>query len=404
MKKGKLNLPEESLPYLKQLSEMPSEKALKILQDAVENPTIKTTENENGTSLTSLSPRVKTLEQLLEVAKVDKEKYAVKKFKVKKWEVGLNLDGVAAVEELYAVSADLAPNTEYAEFQRIQDDLLEDLRNHKPLKINKRSVNATKGSYMLEVNIFDLHFGKLCWNGETGEDYDTKIAAERFHNAIDDLVAKAQFHNVEKIVFPVGNDFFNSDSLNNTTTAGTPQDEDLRWQKTFTNGRRLIVDGIEKLLQVAPVDVVIVQGNHDFQRSFYLGDSLTAWFRNVPEVNIDNSASPRKYVRYGSNLIGLTHGNNEKVAELPILMASEQKGLWADTKFHEWHLGHFHHKKQMKWKTIDEQKGCVIRFMRSLSGTDAWHNLKGYVQNVQSAESFLWHKDNGLVAHNFYNL
>ena len=68
---------------------------------------------------------------------------------------------------------------------------------------------------MLEVNIFDLHFGKLCWNGETGEDYDTKIASKRFHNAIDDIVGKAIFHDVDKIVFPVGNDFFNSDNLRN---------------------------------------------------------------------------------------------------------------------------------------------------------------------------------------------
>ena len=95
----KINLPEESKPYLEILSEMPKEQAMQVLKDAIENPTIKTTKNQNGTSLTSLSPRVKTLDQLLKVAKVDKNKYSVKKFKVKKWEVGLNLDGVAAVEE-----------------------------------------------------------------------------------------------------------------------------------------------------------------------------------------------------------------------------------------------------------------------------------------------------------------
>jgi hypothetical protein len=78
--------------------------------------------------------------------------------------------------------------------------------------------------------------------------------------------------------------------------------------------------------------------------------------------------------------------------------------LWSQTKFHEWHLGHYHHKKQIKFQSVDEQKGCVIRFMRSLSGTDAWHNLKGYVQNVQSAEAFIWHKTDGLVAHQFFNL
>ena len=272
----KINLPEESKPYLEILSEMPKEQAMQVLKDAIENPTIKTTKNQNGTSLTSLSPRVKTLDQLLKVAKVDKNKYSVKKFKVKKWEVGLNLDGVAAVEELYAVSADLSPNADYLEFQRIEEDLLKDFQSYKPIPYKPNAKKKSKSGYMLEVNIFDLHFGKLCWNGETGEDYDTKIASKRFHNAIDDIVGKAVFHDVDKIVFPVGNDFFNSDNLRNTTTNLTPQDEDLRWQKTYTNGRKLIVEGIDKLRTIAPVDVVIVQGNHDFQRSFYLGDSLTA--------------------------------------------------------------------------------------------------------------------------------
>ena len=389
-------------PYIEQLRRLPKSQQLHLLKVMLTSDKIETSENKKHLNITSKSSsRIKTLQQLLEVAEVNHELFHVHKYDINKWEVSAQIDGRMVTEELFQVKASLVRNKDLQTRKRIIDDLHQDFINHTPKAIKRTS---SGGDYMLEVNIFDLHFGKLCWNGETGEDYDTKIASKRFHQAIDDLITKSQHYKLKKIFFPIGNDFFNSDNHRNTTTNLTPQDEDLRWMKTFRNGRKLMVEGIEKLMQVADVEVVIVQGNHDFERSYYLGDSLEAWFRNNKNVTINNEATPRKYVKFGLNLIGLTHGNNEKTSDLPLLMASEKKDLWSDTKFHEWHLGHLHHKKQFQFQSVAEQKGCTIRFMRSLSGTDAWHNLKGYVQNIQSAESFIWHKTEGLVCHQFFNL
>ncbi len=389
-------------PYIKEFRRLSEDEQLHLMKLMLQSDKIETSQDKKNLNVTSKSSaRIKTLEQLLDVAKVDLTKFFVEKYNINKWEVSAQIDGRMVTEELFQVKVQLLRNKSIEKRKRIIDELHQDFVNHSPKAIKRTHKD---GSHLLEVNIFDLHFGKLCWNGETGEDYDTKIASERFHLAIDDLIHKSKPFSIDKILFPVGNDFFNSDRKENTTSNNTPQDEDLRWMKTFRNGRRLIVEGIEKLMQVADVEVVVVQGNHDFERSYYLGDSLQAWFRNNKNVTINNDATPRKYFKYGQNLIGLTHGNNEKIADLPLLMASEKKELWSDTKFHEWHIGHFHHKKQIKFQTIDEQKGCVIRFMRSLSGTDAWHNLKGYVQNVQSAESFIWHKSEGMVCHQFFNL
>jgi len=389
-------------PYIEQLRRLPKSQQLHLLKVMLTSDKIETSENKKHLNITSKSSsRIKTLQQLLEVAEVNHELFHVHKYDINKWEVSAQIDGRMVTEELFQVKASLVRNKDLQTRKRIIDDLHQDFINHTPKAIKRTS---SGGDYMLEVNIFDLHFGKLCWNGETGEDYDTKIASKRFHQAIDDLITKSQHYKLKKILFPIGNDFFNSDNHRNTTTNLTPQDEDLRWMKTFRNGRKLMVEGIEKLMQVADVEVVIVQGNHDFERSYYLGDSLEAWFRNNKNVTINNEATPRKYVKFGLNLIGLTHGNNEKTSDLPLLMASEKKDLWSDTKFHEWHLGHLHHKKQFQFQSVAEQKGCTIRFMRSLSGTDAWHNLKGYVQNIQSAESFIWHKTEGLVCHQFFNL
>jgi len=75
-------------------------------------------------------------------------------------------------------------------------------------------------------------------------------------------------------------------------------------------------------------------------------------------------------------------------------MPIEEPTLWAQSKFREWHIGHLHHQKEI----AAEENGVVVRTLRSLSPTDAWHYEKGLVAAVQSAEAFLWHKERGLLA------
>ena len=222
--------------------------------------------------------------------------------------------------------------------------------------------------------------------------------------ALNILVNRSSSFDFEKILFPIGNDFFNSDSLKNETTRGTPMDEHLLWQETIKKGRQLIQIGIEYLTRFAPVHIIVVPGNHDWQRMFMLGEMIEGWFHNNENVTIDNGFKPRKYYKYGKCLIGFTHGNNEKVADLPLIMAQEQSMNWQTTKYREFHIGHLHHKREIKYKSTQEYKGIVIRYLRSLGGEDTWHNIKGYVGAIQTAESFVWSKDEGLIANFSYNL
>jgi hypothetical protein len=266
---------------------------------------------------------------------------------------------------------------------------------------------------LFEITCFDLHMGKLAWGGETGENYDTKIARQRFLDTVETLIHRASSFEYSRILFPVGSDFFNSDTIYNTTTKGTPQDEDLRWQKTFNVGVRLLVDAISLLKQAGvPVDVVVIPGNHDFERSFYMGAYLEAWYNNDPIVNINNGASPRKYYRFGKVLLGLTHGSEEKEASLPLLMATdiESKPYWTDTTYHEWHVGHIHRKRDIKYTVLDKSRvtnedlGVTVRYLSSLTGTEEWHHKKGFVGAIKAGEAFIWNDENGLLAHLNANL
>lgn len=180
------------------------------------------------------------------------------------------------------------------------------------------------------------------------------------------------------------------------TTGGTMQQEDTRWQKTFRLGREICVWMIETCSQIAPVDVLIIPGNHDESRSFYLGDALYCWFRNNPNVRIDNSADKQKYYEFGKVMLGFAHGYDEDLKKLPFLMAVDQPEMWARTQYREWHTGDKHHKKDLLPKA-DESTGMVIRIMRSLAALDAWTFNKGY-RSLRASEAFVWDPKCGLVA------
>jgi hypothetical protein len=334
----------------------------------------------------------------------------VAEYRVNKWDTTSWSDGFARTIQNFQVKARLIRNVAVAREKTVGEIFRDMVRTYKAPILNTQPLlpGLNKENNLFEVSIFDLHIGKLAWMGETGENYDTKIASYRFMKTIETLIQRASGFQYSRILFPVGNDFFNSDTIFNTTTKGTPQDEDLRWQKTFQVGVKLLVDAINMLKQTGViVDVMVIPGNHDFERSYYMGAYLEAWFNEDEQVNINNGASPRKYYKFGKVLLGLTHGGEEKESSLPLLMATdiESKPMWSETLFHEFHLGHVHRKKNInymvldKTRTVSEDLGVTIRYLSSLTGTEEWHHKKGFVGAIKAGEGFIWNDENGLVAH-----
>lgn len=363
-----------------------------------------------GDEATLTSPkldRIITLEQLLEAANIDTDVWEVERFTVNKWEVagipkvtGSTKEGWERsssnfmVQDLWQVKASLKRKVDEINLKKVKEELIDDMKNYifpvKSFHSNKEGLET-----MAQINIFDAHIDKLAWWEETGENYDTKIAIERFNACVDDLLSKSEMFNPEFILLPVGQDFFNTNNDDNTTKKGTRQDVDARDKKSFRKGVALLRNTIDKLSIVAPVKVVVVRGNHDEDKSWYLGEVLNAIYEDNENVEIDNGAKNRKYVHYHNCLIGLTHGDKEKAANLPGIMAQEVPHLWGQTKYREFHMGHFHHEK------VKEMIGCTLRWMRSISGTDVWHSDAGYVGSIKSAECFIWHRHDGLIG-NFY--
>jgi DNA repair exonuclease SbcCD nuclease subunit len=182
------------------------------------------------------------------------------------------------------------------------------------------------------------------------------------------------------------------------TFAGTQLDTDSRYFKAFATGRKIICQAIDRLRELAPVHVVTVQGNHDTMSAWHLGDSLECYFRNTPDVLVDNQPKLRKYVSFGKVGLMFTHGDKSKATDWPMIFASEMSKMFGETKFREIHTGHLHQTR------LIEKNGVRVRISPALCSEDAWHSERGFVGNLRGAEAYIWSKDEGLVSTVFFNV
>jgi hypothetical protein len=267
-------------------------------------------------------------------------------------------------------------------FKEMSDNYVRPLHN---------PIRYSKNGKMLEVSIADIHLGKLAWQGDSNDTYNWEIARERFFHIINDVLTRTQAYEFEKILFCWSNDFFHYDGLTKTTTGGTPQDTDLKFAQMYKIGTKMLVEAVDILSQIAPVETFYVGANHDKLTSYVATEHLAAWFRNEPNVTVDTDPKIRKYVEFGKCLIQFSHGHAEgkRIGEV---MPVEAREAWGRTVYHEVHAGHFHSEK-----TVTKDNGVIIRYLNSPTGTDTWHYESGYVGALKVGQSFIWDKELGLL-------
>ena len=313
---------------------------------------------------------------------------------------GINKNDVVSVKHWQNMGGDLRFSIVTKEQYGVEkSDLLKDIENliktHTPIYAK---IKRVKGEHLLVINPADIHIGKLAVALETGDEYNTEIAYKRVLKGVEGLISKSKGFSIDRVLFCVGNDVLHIDNVYNQTTSGTNQDCDGKWWEHFEVALKLYVKCVEILREVAPVDVVHSMSNHDYQSGFHLAHSLKSWFRKASDVTFDISVAHRKYYVYGKNLIGLEHGDGAKFDKLPLLMANDKPKEWASTKYRYWYLHHIHHKVKHKWLDGKDYIGVSVEYMRSPSGTDSWHNRKGFTGVQKAVEGFIHSKDSGQIA------
>ena len=340
------------------------------------------------------SDEPKSPEEIEEHHKIDKTKWKLSsywsKYNGKIWTVSAYFKSVVPEEDL--------------ELQK--KIILNEIKSHKSDEYSRPYIvyrpQAEIEDLLLELCVFDPHFGKLAWEEEGTDNYDIKIAEDRFKTAINELLGRVDLTKVRKIHIPLGNDFFHIDSESNTTTAGTSMHSDSRFPKLVQRIRKILVETIEVVSTIAPIDITIVPGNHDNQSMFMMGEIIDAWFHFDPRITVNNSPRSRKYYKYGVNGFMYCHGHNEKWGDLIKLFASQEPGLWAETKYRWAKIGHLHHNKKMEYWSQEDDHAFQVQVIPSISSDDKWHFDKGY-HSLKQAKAFLYHKEKGEIAQYNHN-
>lgn len=334
---------------------------------------------------------IQSLEEAIEFFEIDLSKWEVTRFVCNSWDV---------------VSKDFGKRTNYqvkvwlspikSDLEELKKELLEAIPQVE-LKLVK---TPTNGSLMVEPCIFDHHFGKVGLDLEDQvNNWSLQTATQSYHKAINHFVDEVKGNSIQEIVLPIGNDYFNIDTSQYTTTKGTPQLSSMIWQKMYLQGCKTKVIGIQALVQIAPVSVYVVPGNHDWMLSFTLGEYLKAAFKDNPHVTIDNTPEQRKYHAFGNVLSGYTHGDKIKPSNLHHTMSVDVPQLFGRAKFRHLKVGHLHKESEKKviTKTVnDEFAGVNIFWCPSLCPTDVWHYQNLYTGNERKSKTFVYHKNDGL--------
>lgn len=340
-----------------------------------------------------------TVDKVLKDANIDRKEWIVERMQPNQWqgfaktpvkfnEKGWPVEWAINIVTLYQLKVWLKP-MQNRWMLDAGDFIIDGLKKYRPKWGNPPK--HTGGEWLAVCGLYDVHFGKLAWRGETHNNYDLKATQKLYRDAITQMLKAVSPYRIAQWEFPVGQDFLHIDNTKNRTANDTPQDVDSRLPKIVDLAEGEARRAIKRLREVAPVSVRYHASNHDRLPSWFITRALAQSFAGVDGIEVDTSWHHRKYITYGKNLIGLTHGDKTKDKRLVTLMPQEQPEAWAQSICREWLTGHIHHEKVMMVREAEEQDGVSVRTLRSMSAADAYHYEHGYLSD-RAVELHMYHK------------
>jgi hypothetical protein len=289
--------------------------------------------------------------------------------------------GVERVWERQSPDAD----AQAERLEAIKAALLEGLEPLKPLAAPVR----TDDDLLTVYPQGDPHAGLYSWKDETGHTFDL-VEFERITKAaIDRLVASAP-PSAHALYIDLG-DSLHADNNASRTKSGHHLDTHGRHAEVVRANIRCKRHHIARMLEKHwHVTVRINPGNHDGITALMLAEMMAAIYENEPRVTVVTSPNPYWFYGFGANLIGTTHGDGAKGANLPLLMAVDAPALWLASEHGSrvWFVGHVHH------KDIKDHPGVTVEYCRTLAAPDIWSHASGY-RSKRSIEAVTYHRDDG---------
>ena len=256
---------------------------------------------------------------------------------------------------------------------------------YKPFKAEK-----VVGEDIAVVGISDLHYMKQCFDDNGNDSYNREITVEVLNKANASLIGKMlRYGKPSKFIIPAGTDNLHVDGISHMTTAGTPQARQTTgdWEVHIKNYVELFMQMVERYAQIAPVELIVMPGNHDYQTSRMLGVLLEMTYKNHPRIKvIHRPTAVRIYRQYGKVCHIYSHGEGESLAKQDrtihskYLAEAKAQGVnLQEVEFITYYHGHIHTEE------TKDNSGITRVAFPSLATEDQWHKLAGYVGNKQGA-------------------
>lgn len=267
--------------------------------------------------------------------------------------------------------------------------------------------DSLQQGYCLMPMLTDHHFGKIAF-GYKGDSWSLDEAREVWQKALDYYLYKAQDLPIAQILLPIGNDLLHTNSDTNTTKRGTPMEVSESFGNLYKYVRDVVVAGILACAEIAPVQVIMVPGNHDEDAVLRLGDYLEGLFDRHPVVQVNNKQYRRKYFKFGATGIGFTHGEKVKPRDLHGAFSNDMPSIFSSVKYRYFFVGHLHKNASARLSIYDERRdeymGTQVEICPSLCPTDKWHFDNNFTGNQRSSKAYLFCPDKGRVAEWYFNL
>lgn len=271
--------------------------------------------------------------------------------------------------------------------QAIRDGLLDSLQPLEPLA----PPDYTDDDLLTVYPQGDPHAGLYAWKDETGEAFDLVEYERVTKAAIDRLVASAA-PSAHALYIDLG-DSLHADNNASRTKSGHHLDTHGRHAEVVRAVIRCKRHHIARMLEKhAHITVRINPGNHDGVTALMLAEMMALIYENEPRVTVATSPAPYWFHGFGNNLIGTTHGDGAKGANLPLLMAVDAPHLWAASEHGSrvWFVGHVHH------KDVKDHPGVTVEYTRTLAAPDIWSHASGY-RSKRDMQAVTLHRTDGEV-------
>lgn len=316
---------------------------------------------------------IKTLDELVQKCNIDLTKWQITRWVQNFW------------NNKYQVKAFLAPKEEKNKFQ---ENFVEFLKTYVPTTpvapsieldpkvldevfIGQRDTPFKIPKGCLVISKQDLHFNKHDIYGKN----DIHSRFRSYEEAIERIIHKALLsYNVQRIVYLIGSDEFNSE-WTGMTTKGTPQQNMIGYHEGFAAICDHEVTVIKRLAAAGrEVSVIYMPGNHDEYVGWHMVTWLATFFKDASNIKWDVSTSYRKYVKYNNTAMMFNHGDVVKPQKLASLFPQEFKDHWSSCEYQYIFTGDKHHELAL------EMDGIIFyQLTQGSSAKSLWDDKNGYI-------------------------